>query len=71
MTKETDISFPQNSQAVEDLKANFLDYIARFGNKNCPHIPREEGEDVSLLVELVEKNTHESLFDKATSSKKQ
>ena len=52
----------QSSQTLRDLEARFKDYLDKFGSANCPHIPREGGEDTSLLVEIVDKNTQESLF---------
>ena len=41
---------------AKELKEDCEEYVNRYGLSNCPHIPREHGEDTSLMVEIVEKN---------------
>ena len=62
---------------LRELKQNFESYIKDHGTTNCPHIQRDVGNDISLMVEIVDRNQQESLFkveaqpDKQQSKRKQ
>ena len=54
-------------QEAKELKEEYDEYVSRYGLSYCPHVPREHGEDTSLMVEIVEKNHQSNLFNTVQS----
>ena len=54
----------ERSQKVYEKK--YDEYIEKFGVKDSVHIPRESGDEISLLTELVYTNQVIDLFPKKT-----
>ena len=45
-----------------NLQAEYFKYIRRHGYEKCSYIPRQHGDEISLLTEIVEENGSQSLF---------
>ena len=58
-------------ETLRELKQNFDSYIKNHGTTNCPHIQRDVGNDISLMVEIVDRNKQESLFKIETATENQ
>ena len=47
---------------VDVLDQKYEQYVGRFGTDTCCHVPREQGEVVSLLTEIVYSNVITNMF---------
>ena len=44
------------------LRGDYFDHVKRYGYTHCCHIPRQHGDQISLLTEIVEQNKKMALF---------
>lgn len=44
------------------MKRDYFGHVKMFGYAHCPHIPRQHGEQISLLTEIVDQNKKYALF---------
>ena len=54
---------------IELLKKRYVDYCSTVGLKSCCHIEREQGEDISIMTEIVFTHKVEELFPPVTQQR--
>ena len=61
---ESDVAFMRSRamKMAKRLRRDYFDHINNYGYEACCHIPRQHGDVISLLTEIVEKNNKAVLF---------